>query len=157
MYKYKSPPALTFSHRSGVTPYTSSYELAGSCVFDKQSPEILSLRPRFFMSGQALSRSYGRFFAEFLNEDSPVPLRLLASPTCGGLRYGLHIPNLRGFSWKRAQLTRWCKKHYLAATLGLMRPGFTKVPPLSVRHQTNKMPNLLRSVTPSKDMEGPEY
>ena len=28
------------------------------------------------------------FFAEFLNEDSLVPLRLLASSTCGGLRYG---------------------------------------------------------------------
>ena len=100
MYKYKSPPALTFSHRSGVTPYTSSYELAGSCVFDKQSPEILSLRPRFFTSGQALSRSYGRFFAEFLNEDSPVPLRLLASPTCGGLRYGRPCHSHRGFSWQ---------------------------------------------------------
>ena len=32
---------LTFSHWSGVTPYTSSYEFAGSCVFDKQSPEKL--------------------------------------------------------------------------------------------------------------------
>ena len=29
---------LTFQHRAGVTPYTSSYDLAESCVFDKQSP-----------------------------------------------------------------------------------------------------------------------
>ena len=29
---------LTFRHRAGVTPYTSSYDLAESCVFDKQSP-----------------------------------------------------------------------------------------------------------------------
>ncbi len=36
---------LTFWHWSGVTPYTSSYEFAGSCVFGKQSPGILSLRP----------------------------------------------------------------------------------------------------------------
>ena len=28
---------LTFQHRAGVTPYTSSYDLAESCVFDKQS------------------------------------------------------------------------------------------------------------------------
>ena len=28
-------------------PYTSSYEFAGSCVFDKQSPEILSPPPQF--------------------------------------------------------------------------------------------------------------
>jgi hypothetical protein len=39
--------------------------------------------------GQALLRTYGRFFAEFLNEDSLVPLRLLASSTCVGLRYDL--------------------------------------------------------------------
>jgi hypothetical protein len=32
---------LTFWHWSGVTPYTSSCEFAGSCVFDKQLPEIL--------------------------------------------------------------------------------------------------------------------
>jgi hypothetical protein len=36
---------LTFWHWSGVTPYTSSCEFAGSCVFDKQLPGILSLRP----------------------------------------------------------------------------------------------------------------
>ena len=29
---------LTFRHRAGVTPYTSSFDLAESCVFDKQSP-----------------------------------------------------------------------------------------------------------------------
>ena len=39
------PANLTFSHRSGLTPYTCSYEFAGSCVFGKQSPERLSLRP----------------------------------------------------------------------------------------------------------------
>jgi hypothetical protein len=38
-------PHLTFWHWSGVTPYTSSCEFAGSCVFGKQSPGILSLRP----------------------------------------------------------------------------------------------------------------
>ena len=36
---------LTFWHWSGVTPYTSSCEFAGSCVFGKQLPEKLSLRP----------------------------------------------------------------------------------------------------------------
>ena len=29
---------LTFQHRAGVTPYTSSFDLAESCVFAKQSP-----------------------------------------------------------------------------------------------------------------------
>ena len=29
---------LTFRHRAGVRPYTSSYEFAEPCVFSKQSP-----------------------------------------------------------------------------------------------------------------------
>jgi len=29
---------LTFQHRAGVSPYTSSYDLAETCVFSKQSP-----------------------------------------------------------------------------------------------------------------------
>ena len=32
-----APIALTFQHRAGVRPYTSTYVLAESCVFDKQS------------------------------------------------------------------------------------------------------------------------
>ena len=31
-------PPLTFQHRAGVRPYTSSCEFAESCVFAKQSP-----------------------------------------------------------------------------------------------------------------------
>lgn len=82
-------PYLTFRHRSGVTPYTSTFVLAGSCVFVKQSPGNLSLRPRPPKRlGQALSRSYGRFFAEFLEDLSLVRLSLLDSTTCVGLRYG---------------------------------------------------------------------
>jgi len=38
-------PYLTFWHWSGVTLYTSSYDFAESCVFDKQSRGSLSLRP----------------------------------------------------------------------------------------------------------------
>ena len=30
---------MTFRHRAGVSPYTSSYDFAETCVFDKQSPE----------------------------------------------------------------------------------------------------------------------
>jgi hypothetical protein len=207
-------PHLTFWHWSGVTPYTSSCEFAGSCVFDKQSPGILSLRPqghqrrdnrkslppkrriecaitslsysyritksfslscgkvcrsdppaessgaparhgfvppgsrklrafpatweihrsrpsilrlfRFSISQratyfllsrdsheknllsplmtprQALFRSYGCFFAEFLGVLSLVRLGLLDLTTCVGLRYGSRMVMLRDFSWKRA-------------------------------------------------------
>ena len=93
------PPTLTFSHRSGVTPYTSSCELAGSCVFGKQSPGRLSLQP-FNKEGQAILLTYGRFFAEFLRGKSLVPLGLLDLSTCVGLRYGGLTIALAGFSRK---------------------------------------------------------
>ena len=40
-------------------------------------------------------------FAEFLNNASPVGLRILSSSTCGGLRDG-YIINNSGFSWQLA-------------------------------------------------------
>ena len=52
--------------------------------------------------GQAIFRSYGRFFAEFLEDLSLVHLGLLALITCVGLRYGVLMVMLRSFSWKRA-------------------------------------------------------
>ena len=55
------------------------------------------------LGSQAILLTYGRFFAEFLNEDSLVPLRLLASSTSVGLRYGDLYNNLRSFSWKALQ------------------------------------------------------
>jgi len=45
---------------------------AGACVFDKQSPRKLSLRPA--KSGKVILRTYDRLFAEFLQEFSPVHL-----------------------------------------------------------------------------------
>jgi hypothetical protein len=40
------------------------------------------------LGGQALLRTYGRYFAEFLNDESLVPLGLLALYTSVGFRYG---------------------------------------------------------------------
>ena len=45
------------------------------------------------MPGQTLSLSYGRFFAEFLEDLSLVRLSLLDSTTCVGLRYGTIMLN----------------------------------------------------------------
>ena len=44
------------------------------------------------VAGQTLSRSYGRYIAEFLDEESLVHLGLLDLSTCVGLRYGRHTP-----------------------------------------------------------------
>ena len=40
-----APLTLTFGHWPGISPYTSPYGLAGTCVFGKQSPEIFSCGP----------------------------------------------------------------------------------------------------------------
>ena len=76
---------LTFQHRAGVSPYTSSFDLAETCVFDKQLPGPILCGS---VSGAPLFPKLRGQFAEFLNNSSPVGLRILFLPTCVGLRYG---------------------------------------------------------------------
>ena len=60
-----APHHLTFRHRAGVTPYTSTFVLAECCVFNKQSqPPILCDPPGLTeqvlnLRGHTFSRSYG--------------------------------------------------------------------------------------------------
>ncbi len=89
-----APHQLTFQHRAGVTPYTSSYEFAECCVFVKQS------QPPFFFDQVSLT---GVSPFTKLGAPSPevtVPICLVPSPkfsqrlsifylsTSVGLRYG---------------------------------------------------------------------
>ena len=78
-------------HRAGVSPYTSFYKLAETCVFTKQllppfmcqqpwvTPRLLSLFPKL--------RDY---FAEFLQQSSLKRLSLFNLSTCVGLKYGFY-------------------------------------------------------------------
>ena len=77
---------LTFRHRAGVSPYTSSFDLAESCVFAKQSPGPILCG--LFSQAPLIPKLRGQL-AEFLNNPSPVGLRILFLSTCVGLRYGL--------------------------------------------------------------------
>ena len=81
---------LTFQHRAGVSPYTSSYDLAETCVFDKQSPGPIHCG---LLSQAPLLPKLRGHFAEFLNNASSVGLRILSSSTCVGLRYGHALHN----------------------------------------------------------------
>ena len=107
-----SPHHLIFQHRAGVTPYTSTFVLAECCVFIKQSQPPFFCNP-FSLLAQASqdTRAYLipklRYqFAEFLLPSSLKRLRILISPTCVGLRYGLVRLKLRGFSWNHFQSLR---------------------------------------------------
>ena len=76
---------LTFRHRAGVSPYTSPFGFAETCVFDKQSPGPFHCGR---LSPALLLPKLRSHYAEFLNNPSPVGLRILSSSTCVGLRYG---------------------------------------------------------------------
>ena len=92
---------LTFQHRAGVSSYTSSFDLAQTCVFGKQ---LLGPILCGSIAGAPLLPKLRGQFAEFLNNPSPVGLRILSSSTCVGLRYGRLI-NPHSFSRHRASLT----------------------------------------------------
>ena len=85
---------LTFQHRAGVSPYTSSFDLAQTCVFAKQllGPILCGSVSR----APLIPKLRGQL-AEFLNNPSPVGLRIFFLPTCVGLRYG-RLRYTQGFS-----------------------------------------------------------
>ncbi len=89
-----SPLLLTFRHRAGVSPYTSPYGFAETCVFSKQSvgpfhcdPRMLGMRDPTHPRAPLLPRLRGHF-AEFLSQSSLDSLGILFPPTSVGLRYG---------------------------------------------------------------------
>ena len=87
---------LTFRHWAGVSPYTSPYGLAETCVFVKQSPGPAHCGPRALRAyarhpqGRSFFRSYGAKLQSSLTRVLSNALRYLPSPTRVGLRYGRH-------------------------------------------------------------------
>ena len=111
---------LTFQHRAGVSPYTSSFDLAETCVFAKQLPGPIHCGS---ISRAPLIPKLRGQFAEFLNYPSPVGLRILFLTTCVGLRYG-HLLYTQSFSRLHP-----CVLPYLKISVpyarGNHRPGHT--------------------------------
>jgi hypothetical protein len=154
---WREPLPLTFQHWSGVSPYTSPYGFAETCVFGKQSVGILSLRPTCFQAGKAYCELTPSFFAEFLNERSPVDLRLLALSTCVGLRYGYNNTSLRSFSWHSALLSSFGLLLTSSCSIGIMLRGFASVAPSEPKPQSNKGQRVQECVTPSNIIVVQEY
>lgn len=87
-----SPLLLTFRHRAGVRPYTSSCDFAEPCVFSKQSPPPgLCPQPKLALKLGLLLANLRRYFAEFLQHRSLKRLGILYQSTCVGLGYGLKV------------------------------------------------------------------
>ena len=95
---------LTFRHRAGVRPYTSSYDFAEPCVFSKQSPPPgLCPRPTLAYLPGLLLANLRRYFAEFLKCSSLKRLGILYQSTCVGLGYDLAMELFPGTSQQPIQ------------------------------------------------------
>ena len=107
----RSPLLVTFRHWAGVSPYTSTFVLAETCVFGKQSLEPIScglltpvqarklLRHPFF-------RRYGVNLPSSLTEGRSFTLRVFSWPTSVGLRYGQRAV------WREAFLDGLGRSHF---------------------------------------------
>ena len=93
-----APLPVIFWHWAGITPYTSTYVFAESCVFGKQSPGLVScgLKSKL-LSRQVLSRSYDRCFAEFLKHSYPVHLGVLTPAHECSIAVRFHLFSLVAF------------------------------------------------------------
>ena len=78
---------FTFQHRAGIRPYTSFFNFAESCVFNKQSPPPLQchLSKNINFQRAPLLPKLQSVFAEFLQHTSFKRLSLFNLSTCVGL------------------------------------------------------------------------
>ena len=84
-----APLPLTFRHRAGVRPYTSSCDFAEPCVFSKQSsPPGLCHLPLVAQEQVPLLPKLRGQVAEFLQHRSLKRLGMLNQSTCVGFGYG---------------------------------------------------------------------
>ena len=114
-----APLLLTFQHWAGVSPYTSSFDFAETCVFAKQLPGPIHCGS---VSRAPLFPKLRGQFAEFLNYPSPVGLRILFLSTCVGLRYGRRRYS-QGFSRLRPRMLPYLIS--VPCARGNHRPGHT--------------------------------
>ena len=93
-------PPLTFQHRAGVRPYTSSYDFAESCVFAKQSPGPFHCGSHCYE--RLFSRSYEAILPNSLAMIHSSALGYSPRPPVSVYGTGCIYLKLRGFSWKPA-------------------------------------------------------
>jgi hypothetical protein len=140
-------PYLTFWHWSSVTPYTSSYEFAGSCVFGKQSPGRLSLRPILRWAG--LIPKVRPLFCR-------VPWSTLTRSPCSTRAAHLCRFAVRSYCWYSLEV-------FLGRLFTIVHTSEPVCAPLRCKHpadlptgqcydhgrQSNKTPSFISSVPPS--------
>src|SRR6266581_7191045 len=80
---------FTFRHWAGVSPYTSAFTFAETCVFGKQSLEPICCGPLALITllGHPFFRRYGVNLPSSLTEVRSITLGDFPLPTGVGLRY----------------------------------------------------------------------
>ena len=99
----RSPLLLTFRHWAGVSPYTSTFVFAETCVFGKQSLEpiycgllVLSPREKKLLRHPFFQR-YGVNLPSSLTEAHSFTSGEFSLPTSVGMRYGRSVVWLAAF------------------------------------------------------------
>jgi hypothetical protein len=98
-----SPLLLTFRHWAGVSPYTSAFAFAETCVFGKQSLEPIYCGPLTPSSktrkllGHPFFRRYGVMLPSSLTEVRSFTWGEFPLPTGVGVRYGQNNVWLEAF------------------------------------------------------------
>ena len=99
---------LTFQHWAGVSPYTSTYVFAETCVFGKQLPGPIHCESHFY--DHPFSLSYGVILPSSLTIVLSLTLGYSPRPPVSVFGTGTYTINPRSFSWKhrvtRFRLTR---------------------------------------------------
>jgi hypothetical protein len=92
----RAPLLLTFRHWAGVSPYTSAFAFAETCVFGKQSLEPFHCGPLVLLAHRSASQLLGHPFFRRYGVNLPSSLTEVRSSTWGevplptgvGVRYG---------------------------------------------------------------------
>ena len=130
---------LTFQHRAGVRPYTSSCDFAEPCVFGKQSlPPGLCHPLTLACKRVTLLPKLRVQFAEFLQRSSLKRLGILYQSTCVGFGYGLTWGLFPGTHWQpgesnNPELRPAFVTHHQLRTINLIAIGYASRPHLRIR------------------------
>ena len=133
-----APLLLTFRHRAGVRPYTSSCDFAESCVFDKQSPGPFLCGPA--CAGRPLFLSYRTNLPSSLAMDHSSTFGYSPRPPVSVSGTGGNYLKLRGFSWKSDY------SHYPLVRRLTVLSGFSTIGGFACRSYTYALQRTIPSV-----------
>src|SRR5690554_686421 len=158
-----APHQLTFRHRAGVTPYTSTYVFAECCVLSKQlqgpgifdrrwlTQQVLHLHRRTF------SRSYGAILPSSFTQVLSSALVFSTQPPVSVWGTVSLYLKLRGFSWEHGINHFSCQRQDRHQFSALSTRIYLSTQPTTLNTDYQRRDGLAFSVPPSQYKEVQEY